>query len=87
MLRNIKKRVFSKTLAMDSEKNIVRAVLVNGDFPVNGDVAVKGSNVYQKVPLYGVSVLRPGPSDYEWWAASCCIFIAFWLVVGIIASM
>ena len=81
MLRNIKKRVFSKTLAMDSEKNIVR------DFPVNGDVAVKGSNVYQKVPLYGVYVLSPGPSDYEWWAASCCIFIAFWLVVGIIASM
>jgi len=81
MLRNIKKRVFSKTLAMDSKNDIVYGVSVNGGVPV------KGGNVYQQMSPPGVYVFRPDPPGYEWWAASCCIFIAFWLVMGIIASM
>jgi hypothetical protein len=76
MIRNIKERVFSKGLAMDTDKNKV----------VYGVPVIDG-NVIQQIPPPRVYVLRPDSSGYECWATSCCIFVAFWMIVGIIASM
>jgi len=87
LLRNIQERVFSETLAMASRSSVPVATSVEYMVPVENGTPVYGGNLYNQVRPQEVYIVRPTTPDYSCLAMGCCIFVGFWAILSILASM